>query len=95
MRFETDPATRATLIGPHASPKTKQTAEEKRKTNKQTGKSHHPAPVPFQALRIEVNKEFDAIKTFMSEVLDYLAPGGILAVIRFHSFEDQCVTRSM
>ncbi|MBP9837829.1 MAG: 16S rRNA (cytosine(1402)-N(4))-methyltransferase RsmH, partial [Proteobacteria bacterium] len=69
--------------------------KSQRKTNKQTGKSHHPATVPFQALRIEVNKEFDAIKTFMSEVLDYLAPGGILAVISFHSLEDQFVTRAM
>lgn len=58
-------------------------------------KSSHYATVPFQAVRIEVNKELDSIKDFLDLVLDFISPGGILAVICFHSLEDKIVASTM
>lgn len=43
----------------------------------------------FQALRIEVNEEMDALKEFMEASLELLRPGGRLAVITYHSLEDR------
>lgn len=47
----------------------------------------------FQALRIEVNKEFATIVQGLEGAWRILAPGGILAVISFHSLEDRIVKR--
>ncbi len=58
-------------------------------------KTSHYATVPFQAVRIEVNKELDSITNFLDSILDYLSPGGILAVICFHSLEDKLVAGTM
>ncbi len=58
-------------------------------------KSSHYATVPFQAVRIEVNKELDSIKTFLDLIFDFLSPGGILSVICFHSLEDKIVAGRM
>lgn len=58
-------------------------------------KSHHPATVPFQAVRIEVNKEFDHLRSFLDQVPRHLRSGGRLAVISFHSLEDKIVTQAM
>lgn len=51
----------------------------------------HPAKQIFQALRIEVNNELEVLERSLSDALDLLNVGGILAVITFHSLEDRIV----
>lgn len=43
----------------------------------------------FQALRIEVNEEMDALREFLEASLDLLKPGGRLVIITYHSLEDR------
>ena len=49
----------------------------------------------FQALRIEVNREADALSSFLLDTLKVLKPGGRLAVITYHSIEDRMVKNFM
>ena len=48
----------------------------------------------FQALRIEINSEFDALYAFLEKLPDVLAPGGRVAILTFHSGEDRLVKKA-
>lgn len=48
----------------------------------------------FQALRIDVNSEFEVLELFLEKLPDVLAPGGRVAILTFHSGEDRLVKKS-
>ena len=51
----------------------------------------NPATRVFQALRIAVNEELQSLEDFITQAVHWLKPGGIIAIISFHSLEDRIV----
>ena len=74
--------------------RTGQLAEIVKTAHPRWEKHHHPATRSFQAIRIQVNGELDAIRDAMATASQALRIGGRVAVISFHSLEDRLIKRA-
>lgn len=81
----------ARLIVAHRPIETTKQLADLIKAHIHTRKRIHPATQLFQALRIAVNRELEAVETGIPMAINLLKPGGRIAVISFHSLEDRFV----
>ena len=72
-----------------------ETSTELNNLTKKLEYSARVAAIVFQAIRIEVNQEFQNIKYLMEHCYKYMNPGGILVVLSYHSGEDRIVKEMM
>jgi 16S rRNA (cytosine1402-N4)-methyltransferase len=61
---------------------------------KYRGLDIHPATRTFQAIRIEVNKELEAVEKGVTDAIEHLKIGGRICVISFHSLEDRIIKKT-
>jgi len=70
---------------------TKELADIIASTCRRSRKRLHPATLIFQALRIFVNKELEAIREGVGKAINMLASGGLIGTLSFHRLEDRIV----
>jgi len=75
--------------------RTLQLAEIVKAAHPRWERHHHPATRSFQAIRIQINGELDAISQVLKKATSVLKKGGRLVVISFHSLEDRLVKRAL
>jgi len=75
--------------------RTSQLAEIVKAAHPRWERHHHPATRSFQAIRIKINGELDAISQVLTKATSVLKKGGRLVVISFHSLEDRMVKRAL
>jgi len=75
--------------------RTVELAEIVKRAHPRWERHHHPATRTFQAIRIRINDELEALKAVLVEAAATLRVGGRLAVISFHSLEDRIVKRAL
>jgi 16S rRNA (cytosine1402-N4)-methyltransferase len=94
FRFGEEPAARRiarAIVSDRPVEGTRQLAAIIERVRPRRGEAHHPATQTFQALRIIVNSELEAVEKILPLAVQVLGPGGRLAVISFHSLEDRLV----
>ena len=85
------------IVGQRPLRTTRQLAEVVARAKRRTARGEaktHPATKVFQALRIAINGELEAVERALPIAVELLRPGGRLAVISFHSLEDRIVKQT-